>query len=295
MSTNTPQNPIEGGTHDRKGILYVIATPIGNLEDITLRALRVLGEVDLIAAEDTRQTRKLLTRYDIRTPMTSYHGHNERTKAGRLLQSLRSGAKIGLVSDAGTPTLSDPGAQLVRLCVQEGVSVVPVPGPSAFTAALSASGFPADRFVFRGFPPVKRSQRLLFLEGLRAETETLVFYEAPHRIQFLLADCLEVLGNRDVVLARELTKLHEEFMRGSITELIDRTRETEPRGELVLLVHGATEESTPSTEELFVYIRRLGTEGLRVNEIAKLVSETFSVPKREAYALVLQSKRKSGE
>jgi 16S rRNA (cytidine1402-2'-O)-methyltransferase len=216
------------------GILYIVATPIGNLEDITLRALRILREVDLVAAEDTRRTAKLLNHYEITTRITSYHEHNERRKLPALLARLAEGAQIALVSDAGTPGISDPGTRLVRAALEAGHRVQPVPGPSAVLAALVASGFPLEEFTFVGFPPSRPAERRRWLERLAREPRTWVLFETPHRIVGTLLDMLSVLGDRPICLARELTKVHEEIFRGSISLAIDRIKR--PRGEYTLVV-----------------------------------------------------------
>ena len=201
------------------GLLYIVATPIGNLEDMTFRAVRILKEVALIACEDTRHTRRLLDHYGIKTPAVSYHEHNETVRTEELIANLRDGNSIALVSDAGTPLISDPGYRIVAAAVAEGIQVVPVPGASAIITALSASGLATDAFRFCGFLPAKASQRRKTIEALAGETVTLVFYEAPHRIVETVADLRLVLGNRPAVLARELTKLHEEFLRGDLASL----------------------------------------------------------------------------
>ena len=221
------------------GTLYIVATPIGNLEDITLRALRILKEVDLIAAEDTRHTKKLLTHYGIQKPLTSYHEHNEKTKSSQLIHRLKEGCRVALVSDAGTPLLSDPGFRLVQEAIRAEAQVIPVPGPSALTAVLSASGLPTASFAFEGFLPAKKAQRRKTLTGLREEERTLVFYEVPHRMQESLRDILEILGDREIVLGREVTKVHEEFLRGSVSQLISDTGPREWRGEITVVVGGA--------------------------------------------------------
>jgi len=231
----------EGVSH---GKLYVVATPIGNLEDITLRALRVLREVDLIAAEDTRHTRKLLDRYKIKKRMVSYHEHNERERAERIIEDLKSGMKVALVSDSGTPAISDPGYVLIRRCVEEGIEVIPIPGPSALLAALSVSGLPVHRFIFEGFLPHKSGKRRNRLRQLAGEEGTIIFYESPHRLLKTLSDILEILGNRRVVIARELTKVHEEIFRGSIEEALERFGEGECRGEFTILVEGRSHRFT---------------------------------------------------
>src|SRR5580692_11069555 len=212
------------------GCLYLVGTPIGNLEDITLRALRILKEVDQIACEDTRHTQKLLSHYEIRRPLISYHEHNELTRAPELLISLEQGAKIALVSDAGMPLVSDPGYRLVTLCLRHQVPVVPVPGPSALLAALSASGLPNEEFLFVGFLPNRTGERRRALERLRIEDRTIIFYEAPHRITECVADAREMLGDRPACRAREVTKLHEEFRRGKLSVIASSLEERPARG-----------------------------------------------------------------
>jgi 16S rRNA (cytidine1402-2'-O)-methyltransferase len=221
-----------------KGILYVVSTPIGNLQDITLRALSVLKEVQLIAAEDTRETQKLLNRYAIHTPLTSYHSYNKEEKTEILVRRLKEGQSIALVSDAGTPLISDPGLYLIKRCIQEGISPVPIPGPSAVLCALSVAGLPSDAFVFEGFLPQKRGRRMKKLQSLKALPHTLIFFESPHRIIRTLKDCQEVLGDRHIALARELTKLFEEVVRGKISEVIDRMDQKKVKGEVTLLIEG---------------------------------------------------------
>ncbi len=279
-----------------EGTLYIVATPIGNLEDVTLRALRILKEVDLIAAEDTRHTKKLLTHYGIQKPLTSYHEHNEKTKSSHLIHRLKKGCNIALVSDAGTPLLSDPGYRLVREAVHASIRVIPVPGPSALTAILSASGLPTDSFAFEGFLPAKKAARRKRLTGLREEVRTLVFYEVPHRVQESLRDLLEILGDRDIVLGREVTKMHEEFLRGSVSQLISDSESSAWRGEITVVIGGSgrkdgdwdTRKEGDRDREIRVEIQRLRTEGLRVKEIADVLGEKFSMPKREVYRLALE-------
>src|SRR5271163_1895546 len=224
-----------------RGCLYLVGTPIGNLEDITLRALRILKEVDQIACEDTRHTQKLLTHYDIHKSLVSYHEHNEITRAPELVVAIEAGAKIALVSDAGTPLVSDPGHRLVTLCVRHRIPVIPIPGPSALLAALSASGLPNEEFLFVGFLPNRSGERRRALERLRIEDRTIIFYEAPHRVAETVADAQEILGDRTACLAREVTKLHEEFRRGKLSELAASLAERPARGEITLLI--APEES----------------------------------------------------
>jgi 16S rRNA (cytidine1402-2'-O)-methyltransferase len=269
------------------GTLYIVATPIGNLEDITLRALRVLKEVDAIAAEDTRHTRVLLNHYGIQTPLTSYHEHNERTKAEDLVKRLLEGQNIALVSDAGTPAISDPGFRLVAQAVDAGIRIIPLPGASALTAVLSASGLPTDRVAFEGFLPAKKKPRREKLRALRDETRTLVFYEAPHRLAEALDDVQELLGDREAVLAREVSKVHEEFLRGRISELIRALRRREIRGEFTLIISGSAGEIAVTDDRLKAEIRELHLRGMRIKEIAEVLGEKFGYPKKEIYRLAL--------
>ena len=269
------------------GILYIVATPIGNLEDITLRALRVLKEVDVIAAENTRHTQILLNHHGIRTPLTSYHEHNERTKAQELVARLEQGQDIALVSDAGTPAISDPGFRLVVAAIHAGVRIIPIPGASALTAILSASGLATDRFIFEGFLPAKKKQRRERLQTLRDETRTLVFYEAPHRLRDALDDVHELLGNRETVLAREVSKVHEEFLRGPLSELICMLERQEIRGEVTLIISGSAGESRVNEDLLIAEIRELKGQGLRHKEIAEVLGEKFGYAKKEIYRLAL--------
>jgi len=269
------------------GTLYVVATPIGNLEDITLRALRVLKEVDVIAAEDTRHTQILLNHYGIRTPLTSYHEHNEKTKARQLMSRLERGEQIALVSDAGTPAISDPGYRLAVEAIRGGIPVIPIPGASALTAVLSAGGLPTDRFVFDGFLPAKKQERRARLRALSSETGTLVIYEAPHRLTETLNDLAEILGDREIVLAREVSKVHEEFLRGRLTEVAKQIAGREIKGELTLLIGGSRGQSEVSQEQIEKEIRKLKNDGLRVKEIAEILGEKYGYPKKEIYRLAL--------
>ena len=272
------------------GRLYIVPTPIGNLEDITLRALRVLKEVDLIAAEDTRHTRHLINHFGIATPLTSYHEHNEREKAAPLVERIKNGTNIALVSDAGTPAIADPGFRLVAAAVAAGIEIVPLPGPSALATVLSACGLPNDRFLFEGFLPAKKSERRARLGALGEQTATLVFYEAPHRLRETLDDLQQSLGDRELVVAREVSKVHEEFLRGKMSQVAAELAGREVKGEITLVVHGATGEAEVSHELLKAEIRRLTDERLGVKEIAELLGERFSVSKREVYRLTLESR-----
>ena len=272
------------------GILYIVPTPIGNLEDITLRALRILKEAEWIAAEDTRHTQHLLAHFGIKTALTSYHDHNERDKARLLVERLRSGASIALVSDAGTPAISDPGYRIVVDAIQAGIEVVPLPGASALTTALSASGLPTDRFLFEGFLPAKAQERKAKLQTLRGEAATLVFYEAPHRLLDSLAEMLKIFGDREIAVARELTKIHQEFLRGKLNEVVSALAERDIKGEIVIMVHGASGEVQVSDEELHGTIRQLAGNGMGVKEIAELLGERYGLAKKEVYKLALDLK-----
>jgi 16S rRNA (cytidine1402-2'-O)-methyltransferase len=272
--------------------LYLVATPIGNLEDITLRALRVLKEVDVIACEDTRQTQKLLNHYAIATRTTSYHEHNEMTRAAELVKQMQEGASVALVTDAGMPGISDPGYRLITLAIRHHVPVVPVPGASAFLAALVASGLPTDSFRFSGFLPPKRGERRAALEAIRNSARTAVFYEAPHRILETLTDVVEVLGHaRHVVIAREVTKLHEEFLRGRASEVLETLKaRAAVKGEITLLIgkaepqeaHGAADAPVrPAIRERVKQI--MAEEKLDEKSALKKVAKERGVSKSEAY------------
>ena len=265
------------------GTLYIVATPIGNLEDITTRAIRILGEVDLIACEDTRQTRKLLDRYSIAKPLISYHEHNEQARSADLLRELEAGKSIALVSDAGTPLIADPGYRLVDLARKKGIAVSPIPGPSALLAALSASGMPTDSFSFHGFLPPKRGQRSKFLEDLRSFQATLVFYEAPHRILEALEDIGKILGERPVVLARELTKIHEEFLHGTAAEIRDELeKRPSVKGEITLII-GKAETGEVDDSPLAEAVEKLVESGVSRMEALKTVARRRGLSKREVY------------
>ena len=270
------------------GVLYIVATPIGNLEDITQRALRVLSEVELIACEDTRHTRKLLTHFGINTATVSYHNHNERERASFLLQRLQQGSDIAIVSDAGTPGINDPGFRLVRAAIDHDVPVVPVPGASALITGLVSSGLATDEFFFGGFLPAKSIARRARLTLLRSLPATLIFYEAPHRIAAALQDAYEVLGSRNAVVARELTKLHEEIARGRLGELAQRFAENEKvRGEIVLLIDGAPieEEVSPAHSEQSIseLVVTFEAEGLDHRAALKKAARALGLSRDEAY------------
>jgi 16S rRNA (cytidine1402-2'-O)-methyltransferase len=265
------------------GTLYIVATPIGNLEDITFRAVRILGEVDQIACEDTRQTRKLLDRYGISKPLVSYHEHNEKTRSEELLKELLAGKSIALVSDAGTPLISDPGYRLVKSARDAGVPVSPIPGPAALLAGLSASGLPTDLFLFLGFLPQKKGQRRKVLEAWKSLPVTLVFYEAPHRIVEALRDIAELLGPRTVVLARELTKIHEEFLRGTPSEIIAAlAKHSSLRGEITLII-GKGESLEADDKPLETAVQELMEAGVPRMQAIKTVAHRRGLSKREVY------------
>jgi 16S rRNA (cytidine1402-2'-O)-methyltransferase len=268
------------------GTLYVVATPLGNLEDTTLRALRVLREVSLVACEDTRHTRKLLAAHGIATPTISYFEHNERFKGEQILKALRSGRDVALVSDAGTPAISDPGERLVRDAREAGIPVVPVPGPSAATAALSVCGLATDRFLFVGFLPPKPGARRRALEALASERPTLVFFESPVRVVESLSDMIVALGDREAFLCREATKLHEEYVRSPLSSLRERLAARDAvKGEIVLVVAGAP-EAAPASEDPVALYRRLAAEGLTRRQAVKEVARQLRRPAREVYAMV---------
>jgi 16S rRNA (cytidine1402-2'-O)-methyltransferase len=272
------------------GVLYVVATPIGNLEDITLRALRVLKEVNRIAAEDTRHTQTLLNHYGITTPLTSYHEHNERSKVRSLIERLARGENIALVSDAGTPAISDPGYRLVGAAIREKLSVVPIPGACAALAVLSASGLPSDRFAFEGFLPAAKQERKNKLQALKGETRTMIFYEAPHRLKESLEDLRQIFGDREISIGREMTKLHEEFLRGAVSAVLLQLAERDVKGELTLIVHGATVEFEIAEDQLKAEIGRLIAAGNGAKEISELIGGRYGLAKREVYRRVLEIK-----
>lgn len=267
------------------GTLYLVATPIGNLDDITLRAIKVLGDVNLIACEDTRHTRKLLNHYNISTRTISYHEHNERERAVELLERLQHGESIAVVTDAGTPGISDPGFRLVQLANENDIRVVPVPGAVAFVNALVASGIPADEFFFAGFLPSRTAARRAKLKELQSLPATLIFYEAPHRLAASLRDAAQILGHRDAVVARELTKLHEEIARGSLGELASRYESENVRGEIVLVIErgSAETEAVSATRNIADLVKSFETEGMDHRAALKKVARELGLSRDEAY------------
>jgi len=286
------------------GTLYLCPTPIGNLEDITLRALKILRQVDFIAAEDTRVTVKLLNHYDIKTPLVSYHEHNQRQKGPEIIRLLLKGKNVALVTDAGTPGISDPGEDLVKLAVGEGIPVVPLPGAVAAVCALVASGLSTDRFVFEGFLPRKPKERKQRLAQIAAEPRTIVFYEAPHRLLKTLEYLMEALGNRKISVAREMTKLHEEFFRGTIEQAIEKYKKTEPRGEMVLVVEGLGEladntdtgiqtdtetlNSQNIKQKLESIMNSYMAKGMPKKAAMKKAAQELGISRNEAYELLLK-------
>lgn len=287
------------------GCLHLVATPIGNLEDITLRALRILKEADLVACEDTRRTQKLLNHYAIRKKLVSYHEHNEMTRAPELVIEMEQGAKVALVTDAGMPAISDPGHHLVSLCLRHKIPVVPVPGATALVAALAASGLPTEEFLFLGFLPNRSTVRRKALKSLAGERRTIVFYEAPHRLREMLSDALQILGDRPAVVAREVTKLHEEFARGTLSDLTAEFTRREPRGEITVLVGASTgdaaqmrvsgvpEDSAGRAALLSLPLRVeeiMRAQGVDQKAALKQAAREMGITKREAYQRMLREK-----
>lgn len=278
-----------------EGVLYVVATPIGNLEDITYRAVRILGTVDLIAAEDTRNTARLLSHFQIKTRLISCHDHNEGIRSEYIIELIRSGQSVALVSDAGTPLISDPGYRVVEAAAAAGVKIVPVPGASSLLAALSASGLPVERFVFMGFAPRSSGKRKKFLEESSSFSFSTVYFESPHRIIDLLKDMLLIFGDRPAVLARELTKMYEELVRGNISTIIDKLSERDSvKGEIVLIVCGRDENSLQSEArseaDIDQAILSLIESGMKTSEVAKKISEKFRIPRQDVYSKALEIK-----
>ena len=289
-------DPLEPGNGEH-GKLFVVGTPIGNLEDITLRAIRILKEVDQIACEDTRRTQGLLNYYQIRTPTISYHEHNEMTRAPELVIKLEEGNNIALVSDAGMPVVSDPGFRLVHLAVRHAIPVVPVPGASAFVAALAASGLPVDKFRFLGFLPSKKRARRKTLEEQKPATKTLVFFESPHRVLEMLRDVREILGDREVVMAREVTKVHEEFWRGTVSALLERVKGKTIRGEITVLLgaDSAPGETPPADSLIRPEIEKLMAQGgLDERAALKAAAKARGISRSQAYRLLQRERTEPG-
>ena len=276
-------------TEPKPGTLYIVATPIGNLEDMTFRAVRILQAVDMIAAEDTRHTGKLLQHFQVRTPQISYYEHNSNSRIPELLEYLQYGKAIALVSDAGMPGISDPGYELIKACIDNNITVVPIPGASAVITALSAAGLPTDRFIFDGFLPAKSQRRKEYLTSLQGESRTLVFYESPHRLRETLADLAEILGSdRSLVIARELTKLYEEFWRGTIGEGIANYQEKEPQGEYTLLVAGTSSNKPQLTEtELKNELLSMLKQGISRSQASREIAKDTGLSRRYLYQLAL--------
>jgi 16S rRNA (cytidine1402-2'-O)-methyltransferase len=282
------------------GCLYLVGTPIGNLEDITFRAIRILKEADQIACEDTRHSLKLLNHYDIHKPLVSYHEHNELTRAPELVLAMEQGAKVALVSDAGTPLVSDPGHRLVTLCLRHKIPVIPVPGPSALLASLSASGLPNEEFLFVGFLPARGAERKRALERLRIEDRTIIFYESPHRIEETLVDAREILGDRHACLAREVTKLHEEFRRGTLSEISASLLERPARGEITLLIAaGAAADGRSAGESSTTLVERveelMQQAKLDRKDALKLAAKERGITRRAAYHQLIELKPSTPE
>lgn len=273
------------------GTLYLVATPIGNLSDITHRALQVLRDVDLIACEDTRHTHKLLSHYGIITKTISYHEHNEQQRATQLVDQLKQGSSIAVVSDAGTPAISDPGFRLVRAAIESEVPVVPVPGPSALISALIAAGLPTDEFFFAGFLPPRSNARRARLSGLQAVPGTLIFYEAPHRLAATLKDAYEVLGERDAVVARELTKVHEEIRRGRLSELSDHYEREEPRGEIVVLIDRNVISAAKPQLTIAALVDQFEQDGMDKRAALKKAARELGISRAEAYRKLIAERK----
>ena len=271
-----------------KGTLYLVATPIGNLEDLTRRAERVLREADLVAAEDTRHTRHLLSSLGLRKTMLSHHEHNEAQSAAAILAQLQAGKNVALVSDAGTPGLSDPGVRLVRLAQENGLTVVPVPGPSAPAAALSVAGIPGEEFCFLGFLPAKPSARRRKILEFKSRTERLVLFEAPHRLAESLQDLAEILGDREATLLRELTKIHEEVRRSSLRELAEQAKTQTWKGEITLVIAGAPAGAGEDRSGLEAELRQGLAEGLSLKQLAAEAAARRGLPRNEVYRLALR-------
>jgi len=281
------------------GTLYICGTPIGNLEDITLRVLKILKEVKIIAAEDTRHTKKLLGHYQINTKVTSYYEYNKFKKAPYLVEILKNGQDIALVSDAGMPGISDPGYVLINLALKNNIKLIPVPGVSALITALVVSGLPTDKFVFEGFLPRKIKERKKYFRSIENEERTIIFYEAPHRLKKTLKDMLEILGDRKIVIARELTKKYEEIIRGNLIQVLSEINAKEIKGEITLIVQGGFENKGNDSIDFLMkegiieeYLNKLKIQGYSNKEIIKISQEKFSIPKNTIYKKLLEIKNK---
>ena len=277
-------------TQNSAGTLYIVATPVGNLEDITFRAVKVLKQVDLIAAEDTRHSKKLLSHYDIKTKLVSCHEHNEANKTHQIIAHLKDGLDIALISDAGTPSISDPGYKLVTAVAKEMLPIIPIPGCSAAIAGLSVSGLPTDSFLFLGFLPKKQQKQKQALEAIKNQKPTLIFYESPRRIKTLINNMLNTFGDRKACLAREITKLHEEYLRGTLSEILKALDEKKSiKGECSLFVQGCSEEKSINQEELEkIILERLSTTNSKTSELSKQISKKFNISKKLVYDLILK-------
>lgn len=284
---------------EKPGTLYIVSTPIGNLEDITFRALRVLKEANLIAAEDTRITRKLLSHFDIHTPMTAYHQHSKGKRSEELVERLLAGEDIAMVSDAGTPGVSDPGHELIHLAVESQVPVVVIPGASAVIFSLVASGLPTSHFAFDGFPPRKESERRAFFQGLRTDPRTIILYESPLRLLPTLKSAFAELGDRRVAVVREATKLFEEVFRGTITEAIERFTHPKARGEITVVIEGAPVDETKTSEvipeSVDARLKVLMDGGMSERDAVRQVAAELKLPRRDVYAAALKLKAESSE
>jgi 16S rRNA (cytidine1402-2'-O)-methyltransferase len=295
MPLNSPiRNP---NKTEKKGVLYVVATPIGNREDITLRALNILREVDLVAAEDTRKSGTLLAHYQINNRLISFHEHNEKKRTPELIGKLLDGTTIALVSNAGTPSVSDPGYRLIEAAIANKIAVTPIPGVTAATAAMSVSGLPTDSFVFIGFAPKKKGKRLKFLTELGAEPRPLIFYESPKRILSLLEEILSCMGDRNAMLAREMTKLHEEFVRGTVSQILRAIRARPVlKGECTLLVAGFEGKEELNSEIITAEIKTaLEKQQIRLSEVAKLIAQKYGLSKNKVYEIALKVKGQKTE
>ncbi|MCP3921942.1 MAG: 16S rRNA (cytidine(1402)-2'-O)-methyltransferase [Desulfobacterales bacterium] len=276
---------------DKKGSLYITATPIGNMGDITLRSLETLRKVDIIAAEDTRHTGKLLAHYEIKSKLIAIHEHNEMKISSKIISEINSGKSVAIVSDAGTPCVSDPGYVLVREALKSDIEVVPIPGVSAVITAVSASGLPSDSFIFQGFPPKKNGKRKELLKSLKDEKRTLIFYNSPSRIAAFIEELLSIFGEREAVLSREMTKIYEEFIRGNFSEILQKlSLKSKIKGECTLIIEGGKEE-TISLTELKKYVKQeVVNSDSGTLQLAKEIAKKFNIPKKKIYDLILEIK-----